>query len=36
MGLALCQRIVEEHHGTISIESAPETGTMTTIVLPPA
>jgi len=36
MGLALCQRIIEEHHGTISIESAPELGTAATIVLPPA
>jgi signal transduction histidine kinase len=36
IGLALCQRIIEEHHGTISIESAPELGTSTTIVLPPA
>jgi signal transduction histidine kinase len=36
IGLALCQRIIEEHHGTISVESAPELGTITTIVLPPA
>jgi signal transduction histidine kinase len=36
IGLALCQRIIEEHGGTISIESAPELGTATTIVLPPA
>jgi signal transduction histidine kinase len=36
IGLALCQRIIEEHHGMISIESAPEVGTATTIVLPPA
>jgi signal transduction histidine kinase len=36
IGLALCQRIIEEHRGTISLESAPETGTTTTIVLPPA
>jgi signal transduction histidine kinase len=35
IGLALCQRIVEEHGGTISIESQPETGTAVTIVLPP-
>ena len=36
IGLALCQRIIEEHGGTISMESAPEAGTTTTIVLPPA
>ena len=35
IGLALCQRIVEEHGGTISIESQPESGTAVTIVLPP-
>ena len=34
IGLALCQRIVEEHGGTISIESQAETGTAVTIVLP--
>jgi signal transduction histidine kinase len=34
IGLALCQRIVEEHGGTISLESLPETGTAITIVLP--
>ena len=36
IGLALCQRIIEEHGGTISLESAPELGTAATIVLPPA
>ena len=36
IGLALCQRIIEEHGGTISIESAPECGTTTTIILPAA
>ena len=35
-GLPLCQRIVEEHGGTVSLESAPDTGTTVTIVLPPA
>jgi signal transduction histidine kinase len=34
IGLALCQRIVEEHGGTITLESAPERGTAATIVLP--
>ena len=34
IGLALCQRIVDEHGGTISIESAPETGTAVTVMLP--
>jgi signal transduction histidine kinase len=34
IGLALCQRIIEEHEGTISIESQAETGTAVTIVLP--
>jgi signal transduction histidine kinase len=36
IGLALCQRIVEEHHGSISLESGPEAGTTVTIALPPA
>jgi PAS domain S-box-containing protein len=35
IGLALCQRIVEDHGGTIGIESQPETGTAVTVVLPP-
>ncbi len=35
IGLALCQRIIEEHGGTISLESAPESGTAVTIILPP-
>jgi signal transduction histidine kinase len=35
IGLALCQRIIEEHHGTISLESGAD-GTTLTIVLPPA
>jgi signal transduction histidine kinase len=36
IGLALCQRIVEEHGGTIALESAPDAGTTVTIVLPPS
>jgi signal transduction histidine kinase len=36
IGLPLCQRIVEEHGGTIALESAPEHGTTVTIVLPEA
>ena len=36
IGLALCQRIIEEHGGTIAIESAPQMGTSVTIVLPPS
>mgnify|MGYP000467279288 CR=1 FL=1 len=34
IGLVLCQRIIEEHQGTISIESQAEMGTAVTIVLP--
>ena len=36
IGLALCQRIIEEHHGTITLDSSEATGTTLTIVLPPA
>jgi signal transduction histidine kinase len=36
IGLALCQRIIDEHGGSIAIESAPETGTIVTIHLPAA
>jgi signal transduction histidine kinase len=34
IGLALCRRIVEEHGGTITLESGPECGTAATIILP--
>lgn len=36
IGLALCQRIMDEHGGTIGIESAPEQGTTVTLTLPAA
>jgi signal transduction histidine kinase len=36
IGLALCQRIVEEHHGTITLDSTPPAGTTVTVVLPGA
>ncbi|MGZ8456817.1 MAG: ATP-binding protein [Gemmatirosa sp.] len=36
IGLALCQRIIDEHGGTITLESVPELGTALTITLPPA
>ena len=36
IGLALCRRIIEEHGGTLVLESAPEQGTSATIHLPAA
>jgi PAS domain S-box-containing protein len=36
IGLALCQRIVEDHGGTIALESVPDQGTTVTVVLPAA
>jgi signal transduction histidine kinase len=36
IGLALCQRIIEGHGGSITLESGQELGTAATIVLPPA
>jgi len=34
LGLSITQRIVEEHHGQIRVESSPETGTVFTLELP--
>jgi signal transduction histidine kinase len=34
IGLALCQRIMDEHGGTIGIDSQPEAGTTLTVTLP--
>lgn len=34
IGLAICQRIVEEHGGTISMTSSPAVGTTVTLTLP--
>ena len=36
IGLALCQRVLDEHGGAIAIESAPEAGTVVTVTLPAA
>ena len=35
IGLALCQRIMDEHGGAIVIDSVPEIGTTLTLTLPP-
>jgi PAS domain S-box-containing protein len=34
LGLAICKRVVEEHHGTITIDNAADKGTRVTIRLP--
>jgi two-component system sensor histidine kinase HydH len=34
IGLALCQRIVEEHGGTITLESSEDRGTTAAVTLP--
>lgn len=34
VGLALCQRVIEEHGGTLTLESSPESGTVARITLP--
>ncbi len=34
IGLAVCKKIVENHHGTISVESEPGEGTTFTVLLP--
>lgn len=34
LGLAVCRRIVELHHGAIRVENAPEGGAVVTILLP--
>lgn len=34
LGLSITQRIIEEHHGQISVESFPEVGTIFTLKLP--
>ncbi|WP_294825183.1 ATP-binding protein, partial [uncultured Flavobacterium sp.] len=36
IGLALCKKIVENHNGSIEIESLPKKGTTITVFLPAA
>ena len=34
MGLPICRRIVERHHGSLQVYSEPGVGTMFTVILP--
>jgi signal transduction histidine kinase len=34
IGLAICRRIIERHHGRVTVKSQPDEGTQFTIVLP--
>ncbi len=34
LGLAITRRIIEQHHGTISVQSEPQKGSAFTILLP--
>ena len=34
LGLAFCKRVIDAHHGSVSVESAPGKGTTFTIILP--
>jgi nitrogen fixation/metabolism regulation signal transduction histidine kinase len=34
LGLAIVKKIIEEHHGTVSIENRPQSGAAVTVALP--
>ena len=34
LGLAICKRVIEEHHGSITIQSEGEKGTRVTLEMP--
>ena len=34
LGLSICYQIIQEHHGTIEIESQPGKGSVFTVILP--